>query len=272
MLAAAIAQIPPQHRRRILITCDEAGATIELLQFITTLNTRSRRAHYSVGFDLDERARTAITALPADAWSCVLDDAGQARPLDKAGAAELTGLRVGGERLELACHGPNHSPDNIFVYAPKQETLMVVDVLYPGWVPFKNLAVSQNIPGWLQAHATAMSYPWRTLVGGHLGRLGTRADGHLQQRYLADLQTSVRDTISSLDPAPFFAKYDPAGNAWAIFAGYLNAVAQQAAAPVIATYLGTLAAADVFTKDNAFSLLESLRIDTGLLGPFGIRP
>ncbi|GGP14627.1 hypothetical protein LDL08_35650 [Nonomuraea glycinis] len=58
---------------------------------------------------------------------------------------------------------------------------MVVDVLYPGWVPFKNLAVSQDIPGWLRAHDTAMRYPWRTLVGGHLGRLGTRADGHLQQ-------------------------------------------------------------------------------------------
>ncbi|MFI7149444.1 MBL fold metallo-hydrolase [Nonomuraea sp. NPDC050022] len=181
-------------------------------------------------------------------------------------------LLVGGERLELAHHGPNHSPDNIFIYAPKQETLMVVDVLYPGWVPFKNLAVSQDIPGWLRAHDIAMRYPWRTLVGGHLGRLGIRADGHLQQRYLADLRTSVRDTVSSLDPAPFFGKYGPAGNAWAVFAGYLDAVAQQAAAPVIADYLGTLAAADVFTKDNAFGLLESMRIDTGLLGPFGIHP
>ncbi|MEU8197262.1 MBL fold metallo-hydrolase [Microbispora amethystogenes] len=181
-------------------------------------------------------------------------------------------LQVGGERLELAYHGPNHSPDNIFVYAPRQETLMVVDVLYPGWVPFKNLAVSQDIPGWLRAHGIAMRYPWRTLVGGHLGRLGARADGHLQQRYLADLQTSVRDTVSSLDPAPFFGKYGPAGNSWAVFAAYLNAVAEQAAAPVIADYLGILAAADVFTKDNAFGLLESLRIDAGLLGPFGIRP
>lgn len=102
VLSAAIAQIPPKHRRRILITCDGAGATIELLAFITALNTRSRRAHYSVGFDLDQRARTAITALPADAWSCVLDDAGQARDLKEAGTAELTGLlrhSAGGDKL-----------------------------------------------------------------------------------------------------------------------------------------------------------------------------
>ncbi|MEZ0071346.1 MBL fold metallo-hydrolase [Planotetraspora sp. GP83] len=79
-------------------------------------------------------------------------------------------------------NGPNHSPDNIFIYAPDQETLMVVDVIYPGWVPFTNLAVSQDIPGWIGAHDVAMNYPWKTLVGGHLGRLGVRADGHLQRQ------------------------------------------------------------------------------------------
>ncbi|MET9112318.1 hypothetical protein [Streptomyces zhihengii] len=41
-------------------------------------------------------------------------------------------LKVGGERLELSHHGPNHSPDNIVIYAPHHQTLMVVDVLFPG--------------------------------------------------------------------------------------------------------------------------------------------
>ncbi|MGW5664646.1 hypothetical protein ACWEWG_31985 [Streptomyces sp. NPDC003758] len=31
-------------------------------------------------------------------------------------------LEVGGERLELDHHGPNHSPDNIYIYAPAQHT------------------------------------------------------------------------------------------------------------------------------------------------------
>src|SRR5579864_3625955 len=93
-------------------------------------------------------------------------------------------LQVGGEVLELAFHGPNHTPDNIFIFAPRQKTLMVVDVLFPGWVPFKGLAVSQDIPGWVRAQDVAMDYPWQTLVGGHLGRLGTRADGDLQRQYV----------------------------------------------------------------------------------------
>jgi hypothetical protein len=37
-------------------------------------------------------------------------------------------------------------------------------------------------------------------------------------------------------------------------------------------YLGKLAAADVFTFDNAFAVVESLRIDSGVLGPFGNHP
>ncbi|MFH9552000.1 hypothetical protein [Streptomyces sp. NPDC017435] len=58
----------------------------------------------------------------------------------------------------------------------------------------------------------------------------------------------------------------------AIFKTYLDAVAAQAAAPVAAKYTGVLAAADVFTFDHAATLVESFRIDAGLLGPFGTRP
>src|SRR4029077_14219295 len=96
-------------------------------------------------------------------------------------------FEVGGEVLELAFHGPNATPDNIFIFAPRQQTLMVVDVLFPGWVPFKNLAVSQDIPGWVRAHDIILDYRWTPLVGGHVGRLGVRADGDLQRQYIRDL-------------------------------------------------------------------------------------
>lgn len=181
-------------------------------------------------------------------------------------------LRVGGERLELAYHGPNHSPDNIFIHAPDYATLMVVDVLFPGWAPFKSLGASQDIPAWIKAHDIAMDYPWRTLVGGHLGRLGVRADATIQRQYVDDLLASTRAAEASVDPTPFYEKYGPTGNSWAIFKAYLDAVATTAAAPVAAKYTGVLAAADVFTVDNAMAMIESLRIDFGELGPFGIRP
>ncbi|MCU1687091.1 MAG: beta-lactamase class [Amycolatopsis sp.] len=179
-------------------------------------------------------------------------------------------LRVGGELLQLDYHGPNHSADNIFIYAPKQETLMLVDVLFPGWVPFKQFGISQEIPNWVRMHDVALSYPWRTLVGGHLGRLGTRADATLQKDYVTDLRVNADAAIAGLDPAPYLAKYGPTGNAWAIFKSYLDAATRQASDAVIAKYAGKLAAVDVFTFDNQFTMLESLRTDGGHLGPFGI--
>ena len=48
--------------------------------------------HYSVGFDLDERARTAIGQVPAALWQHVIDADGEFRDLDDAGVVELTGL------------------------------------------------------------------------------------------------------------------------------------------------------------------------------------
>jgi cobalamin-dependent methionine synthase I len=109
-------------------------------------------------------------------------------------------------------------------------------------------------------------------VGGHVGRLGVRADGELQRRYIRDLDDSVKQTMTSLDPTPFFQQYGATGNAWAIFKTYLAAAAQQAAEPIVTKYLDKLSGADVFTVDNAYTLFESLRIDAGTLGPFGIRP
>jgi glyoxylase-like metal-dependent hydrolase (beta-lactamase superfamily II) len=194
------------------------------------------------------------------------------RPLPTVTFDERYELQVGGERLELSYHGPNHSPDNIFISVPSAATLMVVDVIFPGWVPFKNLAESHDIPAWVAAHDLVLAAPWQTLVGGHLGRLGTRADVVLQRDYVHDLAAGTRQTLATLDPTPFFAKYGPTGNAWAIFKSYLDAAAEQAAAPVIAKYTGQLAAADVFTTANAEAMVNSARIDTGILGPFGIHP
>jgi glyoxylase-like metal-dependent hydrolase (beta-lactamase superfamily II) len=53
-------------------------------------------------------------------------------------------LRRGDQLLELDYRGPNHEPGNIFVYAPRQKTLMLVDVIFPAWVPFAELALAER--------------------------------------------------------------------------------------------------------------------------------
>ena len=45
--------------------------------------------------------------------------------------------------------------------------------------------------------------------------------------------------------------------------GYLDAVSDAAAAPVVEKYTGVLAAADVFTASTTFWVMESIRLDLG---------
>ena len=93
VLDEAITQLPARYRRNLLITVDGAGATLDLVRHITTLNTApGRRVHYSVGFDLDHRGRTAIGQLSESDWDQVLDHRGRPRDPDDAGVTELTGL------------------------------------------------------------------------------------------------------------------------------------------------------------------------------------
>ncbi|HEV8560523.1 MAG TPA: transposase, partial [Actinophytocola sp.] len=90
VLAEAIAQIPAAHRRDLLIRGDSAAGTHAVLDWLTGQNTRRRRVQYSIGWSIGEPERTAITALPASAWTPAIDADGGIR--DGAEVAELTGL------------------------------------------------------------------------------------------------------------------------------------------------------------------------------------
>jgi hypothetical protein len=138
---------------------------------------------------------------------------------------------------------------------------MMVDIVNSGWVPVYVVNLSDDIPGYLGMPATALTYPWKTLISGHLGRLGTREDVTLHQQYMADLEASARTALDTVDPTPYFQK--GGANMWAGVKGYLNAVGDATAGPVIEKYTGVLGAADVFTPDVAFWLMESIRLNRG---------
>ena len=187
-----------------------------------------------------------------------------ARPAPEITFADRYTLEVGGERVELAWHGPNHSPDNIYIHFPGHDTLMLIDVVNAGWVPIYNVNLSEDVPGYIGAPAIALSYPWTHLISGHLGRLATRDDVAVHQQYIADIEASAREALAAVDPIPF---YMAAGeNAWAGVKANLDTVTERAAAPIVAKYTGVLAAADIeiFTYTTTFQIMQSLRLDTGL--------
>jgi glyoxylase-like metal-dependent hydrolase (beta-lactamase superfamily II) len=190
------------------------------------------------------------------------DDPG--RPAPEETFSERRTLEIGGERIELAWHGANHTPDNSVIHFPEHDALMMVDIVNVGWVPVFVVNLSDDIPGYLSMPTTALTYPWKTLISGHLGRLGTREDVTLHQQYMTDLEDSAKTALASVDPTPYFQKYGAVGNMWGAVKAYLNAVGDATAAPVIEKYTGVLAAADVFTPDVAFWLMESMRLNRGI--------
>ena len=94
---------------------------------------------------------------------------GSAVPMPTVTFPDKYTLTVGSQTLELEYRGPNHNPGNIFIYAPKQKMLLLIDVVFPGWSPFLELAITTSPFEYIKSHDDILSYDFDTLVSGHLG-------------------------------------------------------------------------------------------------------
>ncbi len=187
-------------------------------------------------------------------------------------------LRRGNQSLQLSYQGPNHLAGNIFIFAPAQRVLMLVDVIYPGWAPFSRLGQVTNVPGFIAAHDQILDgFDFAHFVGGHLDRSGVRADVEIQREYVLDLYRNCAETVRlSATEDPVLGAAGVLGpvsalnpeNPWAAFEVYLQVTAGYCANLTDQKWADRLAGLDVFGFDNAETMVESLRIDYGVLGPF----
>ena len=174
-------------------------------------------------------------------------------------------LEVGNQVLELEYRGPNHAEGNIFIYAPKQKVLMVVDIIFPGWGPF--MLVTDDIPGLIAAHDQILSYDIDTLIAGHLTRLGTREDVEIQKEFVQDLVVAAAKSNSELFTTIFFSAFEDAvamgsgNNPWLPAKIAFDRGAQQCVDEVLPKWIDRLAGVDVWMFDNCWTMAMSLRID-----------
>jgi len=182
------------------------------------------------------------------------------RPLPTATFTDNFLLQVGRQRLELSYFGPAHEPGNIYIYAPSQRVLMLVDVVFPGWVPFKELALAEDVPAFVQAHDEILRFDFDTFIGGHVTRLGTRRDVEIQKEYIMDVRDNAMNALQTVD---FMAIGQRVGfeNPWLLFDTYLGEVARVCADRTIPRWVDRLAGADVFTRSHCAVFADSLRID-----------
>jgi hypothetical protein len=80
LLDEAIAALPPAFRRKLMVTCDGAGAGHDLVKHLDKLASRhGYELTYSVGWALTEREKTALRLVPGTAWEAAIDADGKVR-------------------------------------------------------------------------------------------------------------------------------------------------------------------------------------------------
>jgi glyoxylase-like metal-dependent hydrolase (beta-lactamase superfamily II) len=154
----------------------------------------------------------------------LLRDDDPARPPKEETFQDRRTLEIGGERIDLAWHEANHSPDNIIIHLPDHDTLMLIDIVNPGWVPVYVSNLTEDIPGYLEAQAKA---------------------------------------IDAVDPRRYYAHYHDNREQVGRSQGPPRRNLAPRAEPVIEKYTGVVAGADIFTDITAFRVMESIRIDLG---------
>ncbi len=182
------------------------------------------------------------------------------RPVPTVTFEDTLVLTVGDQTLHLASHGANHVEGNIFIYAPRQRTLMLVDVVWPGWVPFHSLGMAKDVRGYAAALDFALAYDFDTFIGGHVGRYGRRADVEETRAYMGDLFTEAGTALGSVDYNAVGAEvgYE---NVFLTVGTWLQRVSQQCATAMEKKWVGRLGAADVWADTHCFAAAQSLRID-----------
>jgi len=155
-----------------------------------------------------------------------------------------------------------HAPGNTYIYAECEKILMIVDIIFPGWVPYYSWAMMQNMGRFLEAHDEVLAYDFDVLIGGHLTRPGTKEDAVLQKQYFADLRVAVEDAENNVDMDEILEEVgeDGLSNPWLLFDTKLDRVGQLCYNTMVKSYAGRLGAVDIITQAHCYTMSEFLSI------------
>ena len=170
-------------------------------------------------------------------------------------------LQLGNRTLKLDYYGPNHLPGNIFIYAPNQKVLMLVDVVFPGWVPYPYLAVTTDVAGYIRAHDIILNnYDLDTFIGGHLTKLGTRNDVQVQKEFISDLEKAAAKANQEITFGSIAKQVGHFENPWFLFNKYNEAVNSQCVSDMLPKWQDKFGGAQEFMETHCYTMGEALRI------------
>ena len=190
-----------------------------------------------------------------------LEEAGDPkRPLPTITFSDAYTITVADQTLNLYYTGSNHEVGNIIIYSSQQKVLMMVDIVWPGWVPFQSIGLADHIPGVIKAMDQLLTYDFDIYIGGHADRLGTRQDIELQKAYIIDLQQAAIQAYKEVD---FNKLINDFGweQRWSMFDNYFGQLSNNCSRKVVRKWKDKLKGAETFTPSNCKSIAFSIWMD-----------
>lgn len=182
------------------------------------------------------------------------------RPLPTLTFKDRYTLKAGSKTIQLSYPGYGHSPGNILIHVPSARVLMVIDTVFPGWMPWRRLALAQDITGLFRIMQEIDGLDFDKLVGGHVERWGTKADVRQQLEFMNDLKAAAATALKATRPGEELDRADKA-NPWAIFDNYIDRVVVQCMNTLEPKWRDRLGGYDAFIWDQCYAMEQSLRID-----------
>lgn len=174
-------------------------------------------------------------------------------------------LKKGNTVVHLNNHMNYHSPEgDLFISVPGEKFLMVIDVLAPGYVPFKNLDLSNNVDKYLKVFDQILGYDFDVFVGGHLTAIGNKTDVQETKDYVSDLYETVTRIHKSTDMmAVMAAAAQEIGwnNKYLLFKVFLDKIIDESAQEIDSRWTDKLSGVDVWSKSHAATMLNYVRWD-----------
>ena len=171
-------------------------------------------------------------------------------------------LTVGGQTLVLSDKGTNHSAGNLFIYAPAQKVLMLVDVVYPGYMPYPHLGIAVDVDGYELAHRQALAYDFTDFIGGHVDRPGTRADVQASLDFVRDLRAQAVASLAEESFPAYLQRTAGRGlQTWFAHDDYEQERVEACLRRMVEPWGDRLKGADRFLRSHCWTMIVALVID-----------
>ena len=145
----------------------------------------------------------------------------------------------------------------VVAFLPASKTLMAVDIVSPGWSPFRTFGLTGNLDAYVELHYMLLEYNFAAFVAGHTRRAGSRVDVEVALEYALDVRDAqaigVTDDQDALFAAALAAAGAAADNAWLLADLVQRGQVQRCYEAVIGKWGGRLGGVDVYLRSHCMA-------------------